>query len=87
MGLLDFLKKKKGAQLGLAELARRLGMSEPELAAAEVRDHEFAVPVGATDGDLLTVNDDHLVQDCPASLRLRRVADVGRIVAFQPLEE
>ena len=43
MGLLDLLRKKKGAQLGLPELARRLGMSEGELARVEVRYRQFII--------------------------------------------
>ena len=43
MGLLDFFKKQKGPQLGLPELARRLGISEADLAAIEVRYHEFTI--------------------------------------------
>jgi retron-type reverse transcriptase len=44
MGLLDFLRKKKEPAFGLPELARRLGMSEADLAAVEVRYHEFTIP-------------------------------------------
>jgi retron-type reverse transcriptase len=44
MGLLDFLRRKKEPAFGLSELARRLGMTGAELAAVEVRYHQFTIP-------------------------------------------